>query len=305
MSLKSMGKKPRSSMTLQKKRSLTGLVFTVPWIIGLLYFFFVPLIKSVIYSFSSIDMGKGGFETSWIGLRNYKVMFVEDPDNLRMIISSIGNVLVTVIVVVVFSMFVAIILNQKFFGRSAARVVFALPIIISSGVIIVLLQENVLQQNMGSTETATTIFQGNGVLDFLRNVGVPENIVGFFEGLVNNVFDMVWRSGMQIILFLSALQSIPSSSYEAAKIEGATAWESFWFVTFPMVSPFLLVNIIYTIIDTFTDSTNDVMREIFNLVSTIEYERAAALSMAYFILVLAVVGLVYFIMKSRIDYSEK
>ena len=167
-----------------------------------------------------------------------------------MVLTSIGNVVVTVIVVVVFSLFLAILLNQDFRGRSLARVIFALPIIIASGVVIVLLKENVLQQNMGSSDTAATLFQGNGLLDFLKLMGLPDNIVGMFENILNNIFDMVWRSGMQIILFLSALQSIPSSSYEAAKIEGATAWESFWFVTFPMISPFLLVNIVYTIIDT-------------------------------------------------------
>ena len=158
---------------------------------------------------------------------------------------------------------------------------------------------------MGSSDTAATLFQGNGLLDFLKLMGLPDNIVGMLENILNNIFDMVWRSGMQIILFLSALQSIPSSSYEAAKIEGATAWESFWFVTFPMISPFLLVNIVYTIIDTFTDSTNTVMSKIFSLVSGVEYEKAAAFSIVYFILVLLVVGLVYIIMNKRISYSER
>jgi len=291
----------QSKMTLQKKRSLVGLAFTSPWIIGFIFLFFIPLIKTVFYSFSSIDMGNYGFDLNWVGFKNYRVTFLEDPNNLRMIISSIGNVIVSVIVIVVFSMFLAIILNQNFFGRSAARVVFALPIIIASGVIIVLLKENVLQQNMGSTETATTIFQSNGVLDFLKEMGLTDKLVYFFEGLVNDIFDVVWRSGIQIILFLSALQSIQASSYEAAKIEGATAWESFWFVTFPMVSPFLLVNIIYTIIDTFTNSTNTVMQKIFSLVSGIEYEQAAAFSLVYFILVLMVVGLVYIIMNKQLE----
>lgn len=249
-------------------------------------------------------MGNGGFDLSWVGLENYRTTFLEDPDNFRMVISSIGNVIVTVIVVVVFSLFLGIILNQNFIGRSVARVVFALPIIIASGVIIVLLKENVLQQNLGNVESVTTIFQSNGVLDFLKVAGISEQIVSFFEGLVNNIFDMVWRSGMQIILFLSALQSIPASSYEAAKIEGATAWESFWFVTFPMISPFLLVNTIYTIIDTFTDSTNAVMQRIFKLVSGIEYEKATAFSMVYFILIMLVVGLAYLIMNRRIRYTD-
>ena len=294
-----------SKLTNAKRNSLIGFSFTIPWVIGFIFLFLIPLIKTVLYSFSSISIGKSGFELSFVGVRNYRATFAEDPNNLRMVLTSIGNVVVTVIVVVVFSLFLAILLNQNFRGRSLARVIFALPIIIASGVVIVLLKENVLQQNMGSSDTAATLFQGNGLLDFLKLMGLPDNIVGMFENILNNIFDMVWRSGMQIILFLSALQSIPSSSYEAAKIEGATAWESFWFVTFPMISPFLLVNIVYTIIDTFTDSTNTVMSKIFSLVSGVEYEKAAAFSIVYFILVLLVVGLVYIIMNKRISYSER
>ena len=294
-----------SKLTNAKRNSLIGFSFTIPWVIGFIFLFLIPLIKTVLYSFSSISIGKSGFELSFVGVRNYRATFSEDPNNLRMVLTSIGNVVVTVIVVVVFSLFLAILLNQDFRGRSLARVIFALPIIIASGVVIVLLKENVLQQNMGSSDTAATLFQGNGLLDFLKLMGLPDNIVGMFESILNNIFDMVWRSGMQIILFLSALQSIPSSSYEAAKIEGATAWESFWFVTFPMISPFLLVNIVYTIIDTFTDSTNTVMSKIFSLVSGVEYEQAAAFSIVYFILVLLVVGLVYIIMNKRISYSER
>ena len=294
-----------SKLTNAKRNSLIGFSFTIPWVIGFIFLFLIPLIKTVLYSFSSISIGKSGFELSFVGVRNYRATFSEDPNNLRMVLTSIGNVVVTVIVVVVFSLFLAILLNQDFRGRSLARVIFALPIIIASGVVIVLLKENVLQQNMGSSDTAATLFQGNGLLDFLKLMGLPDNIVGMFENILNNIFDMVWRSGMQIILCLSALQSIPSSSYEAAKIEGATAWESFWFVTFPMISPFLLVNIVYTIIDTFTDSTNTVMSKIFSLVSGVEYEKAAAFSIVYFILVLLVVGLVYIIMNKRISYSER
>lgn len=294
-----------SKLTNAKRNSLIGFSFTIPWVIGFIFLFLIPLIKTVLYSFSSISIGKSGFELSFVGVGNYRATFSEDPNNLRMVLTSIGNVVVTVIVVVVFSLFLAILLNQDFRGRSLARVIFALPIIIASGVVIVLLKENVLQQNMGSSDTAATLFQGNGLLDFLKLMGLPDNIVGMFENILNNIFDMVWRSGMQIILFLSALQSIPSSSYEAAKIEGATAWESFWFVTFPMISPFLLVNIVYTIIDTFTDSTNTVMSKIFSLVSGVEYEKAAAFSIVYFILVLLVVGLVYIIMNKRISYSER
>lgn len=171
----------RSKLTNVQRNSLIGFSFTIPWVIGFIYLFLIPLIKTVFYSFSSINIGKNGFELTFVGLRNYRVTFSEDPDNLRMILSSIGNVVITVIVVVVFSLFLAILLNQNFRGRSLARVIFALPIIIASGVVIVLLKENVLQQNMGSADTATTLFQGNGLLDFLKLMGLPDNIVGTYS----------------------------------------------------------------------------------------------------------------------------
>ena len=293
----------RIKMTNERRSSLTGLLFTTPWIVGFIYFFLIPFIKAVFYSFSSIKITSNGFDLTFVGFENYRKNLFVDADNFRMIITSIGDMLATVIVVVVFSLFIAIILNQNFKGRGIARVIFALPIIISSGVIILLLKQNVLQQNMDVQE-ATTIFQATDALKFLTEAGIPQQVVTFFESIVNNIFDMVWSSGMQIILFLSALQTIPSSSYEAAKVEGATAWESFWFVTFPMIGPFLLVNVVYTIIDCFTDSTNSVMMKIADHVSSIQYAEASSLSMTYFVLIMAVVVIVYAIANKRINYAE-
>lgn len=290
-------------ITNERRRSFTGLCFTVPWIIGFIYFFLIPLIKSVFYSFSSIKITNNGFDLTWVGWYNYKKNLFTDADNLRMIITSVGDMVATVVVVVIFSLFIAIILNQNFKGRGIVRAVFALPIIISSGVIILLLKQNVLQQNMDA-ETTTAIFQATDALKFLTEAGIPQKVVTFFESIVNNIFDMVWSSGMQIILFLSALQNIPSSSYEAAKVEGATAWESFWFVTFPMVGPFLLVNIIYTVIDSFTDTTNKVMMKISDLFTGIQYAEASSLSMTYFVIILVIVIVVFLFANKRINYSE-
>lgn len=290
-------------MTNERRHSLTGLCFTLPWIIGFIYFFLIPFIKAVLYSFSSIKITKQGFDLTWVGFYNYDKTLFTDSENLRMIITSIGEMVATVVVVVIFSLFIAIVLNQKFRGRGIVRAVFALPIIISSGVVIYLLKQNVLQQNMDA-ETTTAIFQATDALKFLTEAGIPQSIVTFFESIVNGVFDMVWNSGMQIILFLSALQTIPSSSYEAAKVEGASAWESFWFVTFPMIGPFLLVNVIYTIIDSFTDTTNSVMMKISNWFTDIRYPEASALSMSYFLLILIIVLVVFLFANKKINYSE-
>lgn len=293
-------------MTNERRSSWTGFLFTLPWIIGFVYFFLLPFIKAILYSFSSINManmGESGFELTWVGWYNYEKTLFTDSENLRMIITSVGEMVATVVVVVIFSLFIAIVLNQKFRGRGIVRAVFALPIIISSGVIIYLLKQNVLQQNMDA-ETTTAIFQATDALKFLTEAGIPQGIVTFFESIVNGVFDMVWNSGMQIILFLSALQTIPSSSYEAAKVEGASAWESFWFVTFPMIGPFLLVNIIYTIIDSFTDTTNSVMMKIADSFTGLNYAEASALSMAYFVLILIIVVVVFLFANKKINYSE-
>lgn len=290
-------------LTNERRNSLTGLCFTIPWVIGFIYFFLIPFIKAVFYSFSSIKITKNGFDLSWAGWYNYNKVLFEDTQNMRMIITSVGDMVATVVVVVIFSLFIAIILNQNFKGRGFVRAVFALPIIISSGVIIYLLKQNVLQQNMDA-ETTTAIFQATDALKFLTEAGIPQKIVTFFESIVNGVFDMVWNSGMQIILFLSALQTIPSSSYEAAKVEGATAWESFWFVTFPMVGPFLLVNIIYTIIDSFTDTTNNVMMKISDWFTDIRYAEASALSMSYFLIIFIIVIVVFIFSNKKINYSE-
>lgn len=290
-------------MTNERKNAFIGFGFTLPWVIGFIYFFLVPFFKAILYSFSSIKITKEGFDLTWIGWSNYKKNLFTDAENIRLIITSLGQMLTTVVVVVIFSLFIAIILNQEFKGRGIARVIFALPIIISSGVIILLLKQNVLQQDMNSDVT-TTIFQAADALKFLTEAGIPKTVVSFFEGIVNNIFDMVWNSGMQIILFLSALQNIPSTSYEASRVEGATAWESFWFVTFPMIGPFLIVNIIYTIIDSFTSSTNDVMMKIAGFVNTIQYAEASSLSMVYFLMVLIVVGVIFLISNKKIDYSE-
>ncbi len=290
-------------ITNERRNSLTGFCFTIPWIVGFIYFFLIPFVKAIFYSFSSIKITKNGFDLSLVGWYNYNKVLFEDTQNIRMIITSVGDMIATVVVVVIFSLFIAIILNQKFRGRGIVRAVFALPIIISSGVIIYLLKQNVLQQNMDA-ETTTAIFQATDALKFLTEAGIPQKIVTFFEAIVNDIFDMVWNSGMQIILFLSALQTIPSSSYEAARVEGATAWESFWFVTFPMVGPFLLVNIIYTIIDSFTDTTNSVMMKISDWFTDIRYAEASALSMSYFLIIFIIVIAVFIFSNKKINYSE-
>ena len=159
-----------------------------------------------------------------------------------------------------------------------------------------------------ATSDANAVMEGNvggGVLfevanaaDFLGELGLNENLTGYMTMVADRIFNVVWDSGIQILLFLAALQGISPSLYEASDVEGATAWETFWLITFPNVAPIILVNIVYTIVDTFGDTDNAVLIEIDKYInSTFNFGAAAAASWAFFLVVLVIIGVIFGIFK--------
>ena len=208
-------------------------------------------------------------------------------------------------IILVFSLFVAVLLNRKFIGRGIARAVFFLPVIVTTGVVMTAFN--------GASDTSA-VFEGdvsNGIMfstmnatEVLSSLGLGEQITGYMIAISDRIFDVVWDSGIQIILFLAALQSISPALYEACDVEGATAWEKFWLITFPSVSPIILVNVVYTIVDTFSDPSNAVLSQVDGLVTaTFDYGKAAAIVWVYFAIILAIIGLVFLICKKLIFYS--
>ena len=221
-------KKHKSGLTEKKGR--WGYVFIAPWIVGFLCFFAVPLFTAIYYTFNKISITQDGLQFSWVGFENYFTAFAVDADFTRKFFASIGEILYQVPVIVFFSLFMALILHGDFKGRTLMRSIFFLPVIISSGVVITILQENVFAS--GSVGTgATTLFQTGVLNEVLVKAGMPTTVVKILTQTVGAVFDLTWKSGVQILLLLSALHSIPDSMYEAAKIEGATAWEIFLKIT--------------------------------------------------------------------------
>ncbi|MEF2247385.1 carbohydrate ABC transporter permease [Paenibacillus sp. IITD108] len=291
--------------TIEQRRAWAGFIFILPWLIGFIYFFLMPFIKTIWFSFSTIQISGEGMKTTFIGMQNYRKTFLEDPDNVRLIFSSLGDMVYQVSIIVVLSLFVAVILNQKFRGRVLARAIFALPIIISSGVVIYLLKYDVLAQSMQGSNQGADLFQSSELMQMLIQSGFNVQLVSYFMGIVNGIYELIWKSGVQILLFLAALQSIPGYLYEASSLEGATKWEAFWKITFPLVSPFILVVAVYSIIDTFTDFENPVMKKIFNLVAGMHYETVSTLGLVYFLLVLIVIGVVTALISRRVFYIEK
>ena len=150
---------------------------------------------------------------------------------------------------------------------------------------------------------SSMLFQTSGLQNILMNMGVSQDLVNTLMGIVSNIFVLTWKSGLQILLFMAGLQTVSPSLYECAKIEGATGWETLWKVTFPMIGPMLVLNLVYTVIDNFTDYGNKVMQYIYNYGKALDFSYSAALSWIYFILVLAVVGIVYAFVNRRIAYT--
>lgn len=256
MSAKSIAKAARKIGKVSRRReALYGYLFILPWIIGVIFLFGRPLVTSVIYAFQKVSFTPSGIRTSFIGWENFIYKFRDDIYFAnRYFTPGVSSFLYEVPLVVIFSLFIAIILNQKFRGRTFARAMFFLPVIIASGIVIQILRGMGMDTEL-EMENAY-VFNSGGLEALLVSMNFPPRIVKIFTEISNRVFDIVWLSGIQIILYLSGLQNIPASEYEAAQIEGATAWECFWKITWVRISPMTLVVVIYSIIDSFTNVSN-------------------------------------------------
>jgi ABC-type sugar transport system permease subunit len=282
-------RKSRGGEGLDQKKARWGWVFIAPWLVGFVCFFALPLFTSIYYTLTKINITQDGLTFTWVGFENYLTAFTVDPDFSRNIVDSVLNIVYQVPIIVFFSLFIALILHGDFPGRTLMRSIFFLPVIISSGVVITILQENVLASGTGQT---TTLFQTGVLSQILVRSGFPTSLVTMLTKTVGSIFDLTWRSGVQILLLLSALHSIPDSMYEAAKIEGATAWEIFWKITFVLISPTLILAVIYSIIDYFTDYSNKIMRMIVTYVNQGRYEYSTTISIIYFAIVMVIIMLV-------------
>lgn len=261
------------------------------------------MIQSVIYAFCDVDLtSTDPFEL--VGFSNFKYLFTQDPHFITNLTDSVGNVIYQVVIIMIFSLLIAILLRNKFFGRTLVRSIFFFPVIITSGVVITILQEQVLMTAGAISEQQQAYMFAAPSFDyFIEQLSVPETITGLVKSVSMSFFNIIWKSGVQIVLLLTAVNHIPSSSYEAADIEGASAWEKLWKITFPMISPTILVVLIYSIIDSFTDYGNKIMRMIRSFFESGQYEYSATIGFVYFIIILLLVGLVNFVVGRRIHYA--
>ena len=294
-------------ISYEKKKQLYGYGFIALWIVGTLYFFIYPLIVSLVYAFHDTKVGAGGMELSNGGFHNFVNAFRQDQDYSKALVETLSNTAIKTPLIIVFSIFIAVILNQKFRGRTFARAVFFLPVIIATGPVIDIINGNMSTSGTaGGAEQFSTMFEANLVdqlLNFLGIYNISEKLTEIINTLTSDIFNLVWNSGIQILLFLSALQGIPFSAKEAAQMEGATSWEYFWKITIPYISPQILTCLVYTIVDSFVDPGNQVMEIVLNKASSWEHGYSAAMAWAYFAIIGVVLAIVVAIINKFIYYE--
>ena len=289
------GRKARKKLAYEKRKALYGYGFIGLWMIGTLFFFLIPLVKSLWYSFNEVSIGEGKMLTSFVGLDKFDYVLTVDENYADYLKDTLLETLWKTPLVVVFSLFIAVILNQKFKGRTFARAVFFLPVIIATGPVYKIINGDMDSTGNTGAGQFSTMFSTDLVgelMQFLGIYGLSDNMSTLIQTVADNIFGIVWSAGIQILIFLAALQNIPPSAKEAAQMEGATAWEYFWKITFPYVSPFILANLIFTVVDSFTSPTNKVMGRILDMKEDWKFGEASAMAWIYFLIVLVAIGII-------------
>lgn len=305
--------KTRKMKTLQQKKARYGYLFILPLLFGMVVLFGIPVVESLVFSLSNVHIDRNGFSTTWNGLGNYyEALFVETGYREK-VVNSILNMLLNVPLIVIFSFFMANLLNQKFHGRWLARVVLCLPLVLASSALLSFDSGDILQAAMGSAagnlkESQSLLgLQSQNLGELLITSGIlPTRLAEYLMTAADRIYEIILYSGVQILIFLAALQSVPRDLYEVASMEGASAWEAYWKITFPMVSPILVTVVIYTIIDSFVISTNQTLETIQTTAFTKQlFGLSAAMAWVYFLLILIIIGVVYYLLSRMVKKYDK
>lgn len=303
-------KNGKRCLTLYGRKAVTGLAFITPLIIGLTVFFGIPLVQSFIFSISDIAVNSDGYTVNYIGFKNYHNIFFEHASFLRTFAYTIKNVCWNVPLILIFSFFVSTLLNQKFRGRMLARALFFLPVIVNCGIILKIENLDYMANSLfhsGAEGTAmSNMLGGIHLSEYLLKLGIADSLIQYFTNALSAVYAIINASGVQILLLIAALQTIPESLYEASSMEGATRWENFWKITLPMISPYILVATVYTIIDSFLriDRSENMAYLIDATAGGMHYGLAAAMAWIYFITVAAILAAVTAIISRYVAYTD-
>lgn len=292
-------------LSMKQKQDAKGYLFVMPFILGLLLIFFVCLGTSLKDSFFTFIRVGGLAEAKFVWFENYRKALRVDPDFLRIMLTTVGDMLLNLPIILIFSFFAANLLNQKFIGRSLARAIFFFPVIASIGIIASFNNGDLLMGMMATGGQQSSSMMSSQVKELLLQTNLNHNIVGYITGAVDRIYQIVNMSGVQILVALSGLQSVSHSLYESADIDGATGWEKFWKITFPMMGPILIVNGVYTIIDLLTQTDNQLMTMIKGTAfNSGQYGFANAMSWIYFLVIALMLCILVIPLSKKVFYQE-
>lgn len=302
----------RQKHSLERKQSRYGYLFTLPIILGFALMYIPVIVQSLIYSFSSITYQQGkGMVTEWVGTANYETALqANDATFMSTVINSTLALIPQIFVILIFAFFMANILNQNFRGRTPARVIFFIPVIMSTGVISYFdslgsFVDTYSKQGKLDVGSAGVSFDYSQIQEIVSSSLGSSDLANIVMAAVDGIYGIITSAGVQMLVFLSGLQSISPNMYEAAKVEGATGWEIFWKISFPMISPLILVNLMYTVIDLFLKSDNKAIAYINEaLQSSSRYAEASALSWIYTAVILLFVGIALLLVKKFVVYQD-
>ncbi len=301
----------RSKLSLATRKNLTGYWFVLPFILGMVLFYIPALVEAFRYSISTIDIIPGSYELNFIGLDNYRHVLQVDPTFIRSIFETTGDLFLNVAIILIYSLIMATILNRNIGGKGFYRALLFLPVIIATGVITE--AENTTFTNVSNSTLdieagaaiAGGLFSEVDITLLINALNLSTELTDIVVNAINNIYSIITSSGVQLIIFLAGLQSISPTVYESATVEGATWWESFWKITIPMISPLILVNMVYTVVDSFTRYGNPVMDGIFGLISQAVYSEAAARAFVYLVIVGVIIAVVMAIVNKFVFYENR
>ena len=298
--------------SLDARKARAGYVFVLPFILGIVLIYLPILLDSLWVSFSDVkyDHITQSIVYTPVGISLYSDALTSSS-YLSALLAGLQRLVFEVPAIIIFSLFIAVVLNQKMLGRAAFRAIFFVPVIIATGLMETINAADMMTDEMaGGVDTGADSSGANQIISTLdveslfRSMKIGGELVTYVVGLVNDIYSIINYSGVQMLIFLAGLQSISPSIYEACQIEGATGWETFWKVTFPMISPMILVNSIYTIIDSLTRNSNVAMVYI-SSVTTTNSGRGAAMAWIFFGVVILIIAAVAGIASTFIFYQRR
>lgn len=275
--------------SIEKRNRRNGFLFTLPWAIGVLIFFIFPMFQSIYFSFADVNVTTLGFSTKFVGFKNFVYALFESPQYVENLVDSLMEFSYKIPIILILSFIIAVVLNGKFSGRTFFRSVYFIPVIFAGSIAMTFLGGNETIEEMGQVTQSAYL---DGLIDFEKiflQMGIPTETTKFIFGYIDQIFDLVWDSGVQIVLFISGLQSIPEQLYEVSKVEGASKWEEFWYITVPMLGNTIVLTVIYTVIDFCVSTDNKVVSQAYTMLLQQQiYGKSSAMLWLFF----AIVGII-------------